>query len=123
MENKESTVKLEEQGSIHIAEEVVASIAALAVSEVEGVSSLTAGTGVAELLSKKTPAKGVKITMDGAKVNIDVSMLVQYGYQITSVAQKVQESVRSAIETMTGLEAGVINVHINGVSFDKPAKK
>lgn len=123
MENKESVVRLEEQGSIHIAEDVVVSIAALAVSEVDGVASLAAGAGMSELLSKKTPGRGVKIAMDGSKVNVDVSLLVQYGYQITSVAQKVQEKVKNAIETMTGLEAGCINVHVNGVSFDKQAKK
>lgn len=123
MDNKESVVRLEEQGSIHIAEEVVASIAALAVSEVDGVASLGAGTGMADLLGKKNPGRGVKIAMDGTKVNLDISILVHYGYSITSVAQKVQERVKTAIETMAGLEAGGINIHVNGVSFDKGSKK
>lgn len=123
MENKESVVRLEEHGSIHISEEVVASIAAMAVAEVEGVASLVGGAGMADLLTKKTPGRGVKIAMEGMKVNLDISVLIQYGFAITAVAQKIQEGVKTAIETMTGLEAGNINVHVSGVAFDKPAKK
>jgi len=125
MESKDTILKSEEHGSIHIAEEVVVSIASLAVSEVAGVASLASGSGVAgvaEFLSKKA-SRGIKITMDGKSVNLDVSILIQYGCQVTDVAQKVQEKVKSAVETMAGLEVSYVNVHVTGVAFDKPSKK
>ena len=123
MENKDPIIRTEEHGSIHIAEEVIAAIAALAVSEVGGVASLSSGLGVAEFLTKKAFSRGIKIAMDSSRVNLDVSVLIQYGFQVTDVAQKVQEKVKSAVETMAGLEVGYINVHVTGVAFEKPAKK
>ncbi len=123
-ENKESIVRLEEAGTLHIAEDVVASIAALAASEVEGVAQLAIGTGVADLISKKSLSRGVKITLDAQKVNVDVYIITAYGYSITTVASKVQDKVKKAIETMSGLEAGTVNVHVGGISFEKqPAGK
>ncbi len=122
-DNKDSVVRVEEQGNIHIAEDVVTSIAALAVSEVEGVASLAAGSGVAELLSKKSLSRGVKVGIEESKVNLDVYVLVLYGFPITTVAQKIQEKVKDAVGTMTGLEVGTISVHVNGVTFEKPGKK
>ena len=117
MEKKEAAVKNVEHGSIHIAEDVVASIAALAVAEVDGVSATPTAGG------KKSSVRNVKLSVDGAKVNIDVSILVRYGYVVTTVAAKVQERIKDALINMAGLEIGSVNIHVNGVAFDKPDEK
>ena len=111
------------EGKIHIAEEVVASIVSMAAAEVDGVGALAAGTGVdiSELLGKKH--KGVKLVMDGRNVTIDVFLLVKYGSMVQAVARKVQDGVTSAVESMTGLSVAAVNVHVNGVSFEKEPKK
>ncbi len=115
----------EQKGVVHIADEVVASIAALAATEVEGVGALVAGAGVdiSELLGKKNLSKGVKIVIVDTNATIDIFLLVKYGFSVQTVAQKVQDSVSSTINSMTGLHTVAVNVHINGISFDKEAKK
>lgn len=122
-ETKDTVIHLEDQGTIHIAEDVVATIAALAAAEVEGVVVQPGGASVAELIGKKNPARGVKITMEGNKVHVDVFMFIKYGFAIMTVVQKVQERVKNAVESMTGLETGCLNVHVGGISFDKELKK
>ena len=123
-DNKETVIHLEDQGNVHISEDVVASIAALAASEVEGVSmTAVSGSGVVDLLGKKNLSRGIKITTEKSGTNVDVYILVAYGLAIPAVAKKVQTKVQAAMESMTGLQIGDINVHVNGVAFDKSAKK
>ncbi len=123
-EIKEYIAKNEEGGSIYISEEVIASIAAVAASEIDGVASL-GGTNVdiSELLGKKTPTKGVKILLDGDAAEITVSIAVKKGFIIPTVAKAVQENVVSAVESMTGLKTSAINVKVVGVVFEKEPKK
>ena len=120
-ENKETVVKLEDTGTLHIAEDVVVSIAALAAVEVEGVAALTSAQGTADI--KKAYSRGVKISTDAQTVSIDISLLARYGFPIMSVAEKVQERVKSSVETMTGICPGAVNVHVLGIAFDKEGKK
>jgi uncharacterized alkaline shock family protein YloU len=110
----------ERKGTVHISEDVIASVAALAVSEVEGVNSLAAvgGVDISELLGKKNLAKGVKVTVNGETVDTDVFVLVKYGFPIQGVAQKIQANVRKALESMTGMNVGNINVHVNGIALE-----
>ena len=112
-----------DNGTIQISDEVVASIAALTAAEVEGVAALSAGVDIGEWLGRKNLAKGVKITMQERTVFLDISLLVKYASPIPTVARHVQEKVRDAVESMTGLTVGEINIHVCGVAFDKDGKK
>ena len=112
----------EENGVLHIAEDVVASIAAVAASEVEGVAALT---GAVQRLSRKNIAKGVKVTIEQSTAVFTLSLTLAYGYTVMSVSRKVQDAVKTAVESMTGLSVGAVNVYINDVAFHKgkPAKE
>ena len=122
MSDKE-TVKSADSGAIHISEDVVASIAALTAADVEGVAALSAGMDIGEWLGRKNLAKGVKITMQERTVFLDISLLVKYASSIPVVARHVQEKVKDAVESMTGLTVGEINIHVCGVAFDREGKK
>lgn len=106
-------------GSVQIADEVVAMIASLAATEVDGVSAM-AGTITNELMSKvgvKKLTKGVRVEVSDAKVKVELAVLMEYGYQIPATSQKVQERVKSAIENMTGLTVTDVDVRIAGVNM------
>ncbi len=109
------------KGSVNISEDVVASIAALAVSEVEGVGGLASSIGldIAELLGKKNLAKGIKITMSDDAVSIDAFVIVRYDFRIPEVGSAVQDTVATAVESMTGLKVSDVNVHVTGILLDK----
>ncbi|MCR3922169.1 MAG: Asp23/Gls24 family envelope stress response protein [Firmicutes bacterium] len=109
-----------ELGNIKIADDVVAIIAGLAATEVEGVAGMSGGLagGIADILGKRNLAKGVKVEVGERQAAIDVFIIVKFGARIPDVAWKIQESVKKAIESMTGLEANKVNVHVQGVSFE-----
>ena len=107
-------------GEVQIADEVVAIIAGLAATEVDGVYSM-AGNITNELVGKlgmKNLSKGVKIAVTEDHVCVDLSLNIRYGYSIPDVSASVQEKVRTAIETMTGLIVLEVNVKIAGVAMD-----
>ena len=109
----------EKLGEVKIADEVVAMIAGLAATEVEGVDSM-AGNITNELVGKlgmKNLNRGVKISVDDDHVSVELSLNMKYGYSIPDVSEKVQERVRRAIETMTGLTVLEVNIKIAGVSM------
>ena len=118
-ENKEYVSRADELGNIHISEEVLASIAAAAALEVEGVASLAAnlGTDLVERLGKKNLAKGVHVKIEEESVSVEMSILMAYGATILDVAKVVQESVKNAVESMTGLEVAAVNVNVAGIAF------
>ena len=104
----------EKLGEVKIADEVVAMIAGLAATEVEGVDSM-AGNITNELVGKlgmKNLNRGVKISVDDDHVSVELSLNMKYGYSIPDVSEKVQERVRTAIETMTGLTVLEVNIKI-----------
>lgn len=106
-------------GEVQIADEVVAIIAGLAATEVEGVDSM-AGNITNELVGKlgmKNLSKGVKVDVTEEHVSADLSLNIKYGYNIPQVCEKVQERVKSAIENMTGLTVLDVNVKIAGVNI------
>ncbi|GHV06746.1 alkaline-shock protein [Clostridia bacterium] len=113
---------VQNKGAVHIAEDVVASVAALAATEVDGVASLAAGVDISDFIGKKNLSKGVKLVITDGSVVVDVFLLVKYGAKVQDVARKVQTSVQGAVESMTGLEVTAVNVHVNGISFDKESK-
>ena len=123
-ENKEYVSRSDELGNIHISEEVLAAIAAAAALEVDGVSGLAAnlGSDIAELLGKKNLAKGVRVQMEDEKVTVDLSILMAYGHTIPEVGRAVQDGVKNAVESMTGLEIAAVNVNVGGITFPPAAK-
>lgn len=107
------------EGTVSIADDVVAMIAALASAEVEGVGS-KADNITNELMSRvgvKKQAKGVKVVVTEDKVNVDLSITIDYGYNIPETCQNVQKKVKNAIENMTGLEVEVVNIRISGINM------
>lgn len=108
-------------GEVQIADEVVATIAGLAATEVEGVASM-AGNVTKELIGKlgvKNLSKGVEVLVTDNNVDVDLALNIDYGYSIMKVSEKVQDRVKSAIENMTGLEVSIVNIRIMNVNMDK----
>lgn len=104
-------------GEVQIADDVVASIAGLAATEVKGVISLAGGV-TAELISKlgmKKLSKGVKVTVEEGNVNVSVAINVEFGSNIPEVSSKVQEKVKTTVENMTGLSVIGVNVKVLGI--------
>ncbi|SMB94845.1 Uncharacterized conserved protein YloU, alkaline shock protein (Asp23) family [Desulfonispora thiosulfatigenes DSM 11270] len=116
-----NTSNLNELGSVKIADDVVAIIAGLAATEVRGVAGMSGGVsaGIAEMLGRKNLAKGVKVEVGEKEAAVDLFVIVEFGAKIPEVAQLIQQKVREAIEAMTGLIAVEINIHIQGVAFEK----
>ena len=102
-------------GEVKIAADVVAAIAGLAATEVDGVYAM-AGT-LAGMLGKKKLTKGVKVQMELGVVHVDMMISVRYGYSIPKVTEQVQERVSQQIETMTGLTVSEVNVRVSGVNL------
>ena len=112
-------------GEVKIADEVVAIIAALAATEVEGVASM-AGNITNELIGKlgmKNLSKGVKVTVLEGVVTVDLNLNIEYGKNILETSKKVQEKVKSSIENMTGLEVADVNIHIASVDMENEKGK
>lgn len=117
--SREYITKKKELGEVKIASDVVAAIAALAATEIDGVYSM-AGNITNELIGKlgmKNLSKGVKILMEGGIVRVDMMVVVNYGYSIPEVSGQVQERVSQQIETMTGLTVSEVNVRVSGVNL------
>ena len=118
------TIQTDENlGEVKIADEVVAIIAGLAATEVEGVSSMT-GNATRELVSKlgmKSLSKGVKVDVLDGIVTVSLVLNLNYGYSIKDTTQKVQEKVKAAIENMTGLEVADVNIRVAGVDMPEEA--
>lgn len=108
--------------NLNISEDVIGIIAGLAASEVEGIAGMTLGfvDGINQILgSNKKYSKGVKIELDGKKVTVDLYVNVTYGVKIPDVAWAAQNAVKTAVETMTGLEVSSVNINVQGITFDK----
>ncbi|MEW9699132.1 Asp23/Gls24 family envelope stress response protein [Paenibacillus sp. SI8] len=113
-----------DMGSIQIAPEVIEIIAGLATVEVQGVAGMSGGLagGIAELLGRKNLSKGVKVEVGQREAAIDVSIIIEYGNRIPEVASSIQQNVKLAIESMTGLNVVEVNVHIHDVHFKQTEK-
>ena len=109
----------DEFGTVKIANDVVAMITALAVTEVEGVSHMV-GTIPNEIMSKvgmKKQTKGVKVDITKKNVSVDVAVNLLYGYNIPTTCSRLQDKIKNAIETMTGLNVTDVNVRIVGIEM------
>ena len=113
-----------EYGSVKIANEVVAIIAGLAATEVDGVAGMSGGvtSGITEALGMKSLSKGVKVEVGEKECAIDLFVVINYGSRISEVAESIQENVKNAVETMTGLNVVEVNVSVQGVNIPKEEK-
>ncbi len=109
----------DEIGSVKIANEVIAIIAGLAATEVEGVAGLGRGSagGLAEIVGRKNVSEGVKVTLEGTQALIELSIVIVYGAKIPDVTRKVKAQVKKTVEATTGLEPSKIHVHVVGVDL------
>ncbi len=105
-------------GSVQIADDVIASIAALAAIDVEGVSGMAGNitSDVAAMLGGKNLRKGVRLEVDGENLKFTLGLTIAYGSNIPEVCRKVQEKVRTTVETMTGLNVSEVNINIAGMN-------
>ena len=114
-----------EETGIKIADDVVAVIAGKAASEVSGVFGMAGGFagGITEVFGKKNFSKGIKVDVEEKSVKIDVNIIVEYGARIPDVAFEIQNRVKKAVESMTGLTVPEVNVHVQGVNTEIQEKK
>ena len=124
MDNNAVNLNRDTLGSVQIANDVVAIIAGLAATEVDGITSM-AGNISNELMSKvgyRSLTKGVKVDIDNGQVKVELSLRMDYGHNIPSSCAKVHDKVKTSIENMTGLEVVNVNVRIAGVDMLKGKK-
>ncbi|MCI1943751.1 Asp23/Gls24 family envelope stress response protein [Clostridium luticellarii] len=119
---EENTNNEIDMGIVKISDEVVGVIAGLATTEINGIVGMSASLvgGITQILSgKKNLSKGVKVNVGENSATIDLYVVVEYGIRIPDVALKVQENVKRAVESMTGLEVSSINIHVQNVMIPK----
>lgn len=112
----------EVSGNVKISDEVIATIAGIAAEEIKGVSGMygSFADGIAEKLgAKKNFSKGIKVEMTDDCVSLDLDVIIEYGAKIPDVSWEIQENVKNNIETMTGLCVEKVNIHVEGVDFNK----
>ena len=125
-ETEENEITSSDNSGIKISNDVVASIAGVAVSEVPGVYSMAGGIagGISEVFSgKKNLAKGIKVEVGEKDTKIDVNIIVEYGVRIPDVAFEIQGRVKKAVETMTGLKVSAVNIHVQGIKTNVTENK
>jgi uncharacterized alkaline shock family protein YloU len=117
--------QLKREDRIKISEEVIATIAGIAASDNQNVASMGGGfvDGIAGMLGRKTPSKGIKVELKDNQVNIDMAVVMQYGCKIHEAARDMQKRVRDAVEDMTGLEVLNVNVSVLGINVSKEGDK
>lgn len=110
-----------EGGKIRISEEVISVISAIAAKEVEGLASMggTILDNIGEIIAKKSYGKGVKVEFNEEGLVIDVHITVKFGVKIREVSAAIQEHVKSAVETMAGLNVVTVNVYVDAVEIEK----
>ena len=115
----------DEYGKVTFADEVIAIIAGLAATEIAGVAGMSGGLagGIVEMLGRKNLSKGVKVEVGDKETAIDLFIVADYGVRIPEMAWNIQENVKKSVENMTGLEVKEVNIHIQGVVFEKEKKE
>lgn len=114
--------KIEEQsglGTIKINNEVIAIVAARTTIETKGVAGMSGGMvdGLAKVLGRKNPEKGIKVVITEDEINIDISILVEYGVSIPDVCSEIQRNVKKKIEDTTGKNVKAVDINIHGIHF------
>jgi uncharacterized alkaline shock family protein YloU len=122
MSNWNAEYQSTDLGKVEIAPEVIQIIAGLAVVQVDGVAGMSGGVvdDITQFLGRKNPRQGIRVDFEEG-LSIEVSILVKFGSYIPDVGKAVQEQVKNAVETMTGLRVEKVNVRVEAVKFsDKP---
>lgn len=126
MDEEQAVVTTEETedkiGNVKISVEVISTVAGIATAEIDGVAGMSGSVvgGIAEILGgKKNKGKGVKVEVTENKTVIDLYIIVDYGVRIPEIAWEVQENVKNSVESMTGMTVEKVNIHVEGVSFEK----
>ncbi|QCX32700.1 Asp23/Gls24 family envelope stress response protein [Caloramator sp. E03] len=121
----ENTTIISEVGEVKIAPEVVNVIASLAATEVKGVAGMSGGftDDIAEKFGMKSSNKGIKVQLGEEQVTIDLFLIIEYGFRIPEVAWEVQQNVKKAVETMTGLKVVEVNIHVQGINIQRESKE
>lgn len=117
--------EMQEGEGIKIADDVVATIAGIAASDVPGVAGMAGGLagGISEILGRKNLTKGVKVQVGEKETSIDINIIVEYGARIPDVSWEIQKRVKKAVESMTGLKVVEVNIHVQGVNIEKETVK
>lgn len=118
-ENKQYITQLQETGSVMISQEVIATIVAQAVVDVEGVNTIgnKPGVDMVDMIQKKSWGKGIKIVIDqDDSLFVECGIIVNYGQSVVSVAKAVQEAISSAINSMIGITVASVNVNVCGIA-------
>jgi len=110
----------EVKNEVQIAEEVIASIAGIAMKEVKGVAKLAGGfaEGISEAFGKKNLGKGIKVEINDKEVKIEVNIIIQYGAKVPELAEKIQEKIIADVEPMTGFKVTGVCVKVQGLVSD-----
>ena len=120
----QSDLELADGGTITYANEVIAIISGIAANEIEGIAGMVTSGGFGDIIGKnRNITRGVKVEVGTEEVSVDLYITVEYGQPIQKVATEVQENVRKSIEAMTGLKVVRIDIHVQGVSFEKEKKE
>ena len=125
MDEQVKVVEEQPQGTVTFANEVISTIVGIAACDIEGVAGMSGGfkDGIVDLLGKKNLSKGVKITLNDNTVVADISIVVDFGVRVPDVCAKIQESVISQVEVMTGLTVKAVNVAVEGIKIKEIAEK
>ncbi len=116
-------VELQNGGTITYANEVIAIIAGVAANEIDGIAGMCISGGFTDIIGRnRNITRGVKVEIGSEEASVDLYTIVEYGKPIQKVCSEVQENVRKAIESMTGLHVVKVDVHVQGVSFEKEKK-
>lgn len=109
-----------EYGSVNISDDVLITMAGIATSTINGVSTVQTGVvgGITNLFSRKNYSKGIKIDVNDGNVVVDININVDYGLNINNLAREVQSAVKKEIESKTDFTVSVVNVHIVSFTHD-----
>lgn len=125
LEGKGVGATMANDGSIIFSSDVVATIAGVAATSVEGVAGMSGGIvdGIVDILGMKNFKKGVKVELGTEETIINANIVIKYGYKLNEVCLEVQKKIKNAVETMTGLRVVSVDVSVLGISFDDDTKK
>lgn len=121
-ESKQYITQNQQNGTVQISEDVISSIISVAVTETEGVAGFGAkiSSDLAEMLGKKNRGKGIRLTIgEDDSLTVECDVVAYYGYEVFTVAKKVQENVSSAVASMTGVSPAAVNVNVCGIIQEK----
>ena len=120
----DAEMKMSDGGSITYANEVIAIISGIAANEIEGIAGMVTSGGFGDIIGKnRNITRGVKVEVGTEEVSVDLYTIIEYGQPIQRVATEAQENVRKSIEAMTGLKVVRVDVHVQGVSFEKDKRE